>query len=93
MVAMNLLSNCMDPKKTKTVVEYSSGSTVISMSVIGSLALCRLSDIDCPARIFHGIDGSRAYFSNKAGDVKLKLMQFFGLNMYISSPSLYHVDD
>ncbi|KUJ13622.1 putative cysteine synthase B [Mollisia scopiformis] len=65
--AMNLLSSCVDPQNTKTIVEYSSGSTVISMSMIG--------------KIFHGIHDCRAYLSNKTGDVKLKLMQFFGLNI------------
>lgn len=65
--AMNLLEKSVEKEKTKTVIEYSSGSTVISMSLVG--------------RVFHGIDDTRAYLSNKTSDAKLKLMQFFGLNM------------
>ncbi|KAK8168341.1 tryptophan synthase beta subunit-like PLP-dependent enzyme [Phyllosticta citrichinensis] len=33
------------------------------------------------ARVYHGIDDTRAYLSNKTSDTKLKLMQFFGLNI------------
>ncbi|KAB2574468.1 Rhodanese-like protein [Lasiodiplodia theobromae] len=65
--AMNLLEKSVEKDKTKTVVEYSSGSTVISMSLVG--------------RVFYGIDDTRAYLSNKTSDAKLKLMQFFGLNL------------
>lgn len=65
--AMNLLEKSVEKEKTKTVIEYSSGSTVISMSLVG--------------RVFHGIDDTRAYLSNKTSDAKLKLMQFFGLNI------------
>ncbi|OJD33805.1 cysteine synthase b [Diplodia corticola] len=65
--AMNLLEKSVEKDKTKTVIEYSSGSTVISMSLVG--------------RVFHGIDDTRAYLSNKTSDAKLKLMQFFGLNI------------
>ena len=57
----------MVPGKTKTIVEYSSGSTVISMSMV--------------ARVFHGIDDTRAFLSNKTSAAKLRLMQFFGLDM------------
>ena len=64
---MRLLSSCVVPGKTKTIVEYSSGSTVISMSMA--------------ARIFHGIDDTRAFLSNKTSEAKLRLMQFFGLNV------------
>lgn len=64
---MNLLEKGIKPGKTKTIVEASSGSTVISMSLV--------------ARAFHGIDDVQAYLSNKSGDAKLKLMQFFGLGM------------
>lgn len=64
---MNLLEKSVEKDKTKTVVEYSSGSTVISMSLVG--------------RVFYGIDDTRAYLSNKTSDAKLKLMQFFGLNL------------
>lgn len=64
---MNLLSQSVEKDKTKTVIEYSSGSTVISMALVG--------------RVLHGIDDTRAYLSNKTSDAKLKLMQFFGLDM------------
>ncbi|KAL3429003.1 tryptophan synthase beta subunit-like PLP-dependent enzyme [Aspergillus tetrazonus] len=67
MPAMNMLESNVVPGKTKTIIEYSSGSTVISMSMI--------------ARVMHGIDDTRAYLSNKTSDAKLKLMQFFGLNI------------
>ncbi|KAF2092061.1 tryptophan synthase beta subunit-like PLP-dependent enzyme [Saccharata proteae CBS 121410] len=65
--AKNLLSRTVVPDKTDKVVEYSSGSTVISMSII--------------ARACHGITDTRAYLSNKTSEAKLRLMQFFGLNL------------
>ncbi|RAH72016.1 putative cysteine synthase B [Aspergillus aculeatinus CBS 121060] len=65
--AMNMLESGVIPGQTQTIVEYSSGSTVISMSMI--------------ARVMHGIDDTRAYLSNKTSNAKLKLMQFFGLNI------------
>lgn len=65
--ARGLLDRTVCPGKTQTIIEYSSGSTVISMSLL--------------ARVYHGIDDTRAYLSNKTSDTKLKLMQFFGLNM------------
>lgn len=52
---------------TKTIVEYSSGSTVISMSLI--------------ARALYGITDTRAFLSNKTSWAKLQLMRFFGLNI------------
>ncbi|KAF4991727.1 hypothetical protein FGRMN_7638 [Fusarium graminum] len=55
------------PGKTKTVVEYSSGSTVLSMSLI--------------SRAIHGIDDVRAFLSNKTSPTKLRLMQFFGIDI------------
>ncbi|CEJ82363.1 hypothetical protein VHEMI02433 [[Torrubiella] hemipterigena] len=67
MPALNLLQNKVVPGKTKTVVEYSSGSTVMSMSLI--------------SRAFFGIDDVRAYLSNKTSLPKIKLMQFFGINI------------
>lgn len=67
MPAMNLLQKEVVPGKTKTIVEYSSGSTVISMSLV--------------ARVFHNITDSHAYLSNKTSEAKLRLMQFFGLKM------------
>ncbi|KAF4292376.1 hypothetical protein KXV22_005456 [Aspergillus fumigatus] len=67
MPALNMLEKKVVPGKTKTIIEYSSGSTVISMSMI--------------ARIMHGIHDTRAFLSNKTSDAKLKLMQFFGLDI------------
>ncbi|CAK1358241.1 uncharacterized protein RHO25_007692 [Cercospora beticola] len=67
MPAMNLLSKEVVPNKTKTIVEYSSGSTVISMSMV--------------ARVFHNINDTHAYLSNKTSEAKLRLMQFFGLKL------------
>ncbi|KAL1962022.1 hypothetical protein VTN77DRAFT_666 [Rasamsonia byssochlamydoides] len=64
--ALNMLQSSVSPS-TKTIVEYSSGSTVISMAMI--------------ARIFHGITDVRAYLSNKTSAAKLRLMQFFGLDL------------
>jgi hypothetical protein len=46
---------------------YSSGSTVISLALA--------------SRIYHGIDDVRAFLSNKTTNPKLRLMQFFGLDM------------
>jgi cysteine synthase/rhodanese-related sulfurtransferase len=65
--AMNLLEGSIVPGQTTRILEYSSGSTVISMSMV--------------ARALHGIDDTRAYLSNKTTDAKLRLMQFFGLNL------------
>ncbi|WQF79224.1 Putative Rhodanese-like domain, tryptophan synthase beta chain-like, PALP domain-containing protein [Colletotrichum destructivum] len=67
MPALNLLQNGVVPGKTKTVVEYSSGSTVISMSLA--------------SRVYHDVPDVRAYLSNKTSQAKLKLMQFFGLDI------------
>ena len=64
---MNMLESAVVPGKTKTIVEYSSGSTVISMSMI--------------ARVMHGIGDTRAFLSNKTSEAKLRLMQFFGLGI------------
>ncbi|KAK4091598.1 hypothetical protein Purlil1_4028 [Purpureocillium lilacinum] len=65
--AMNLLDKSVEAGKTKTIVESSSGSTVISMAMV--------------ARAIHGIDDVHAYLSNKTSETKLRLMQFFGLNV------------
>ena len=65
--ALNMLSTGVVSDKTERIIEYSSGSTVISMSVL--------------ARVLHGIDDTRAYLSNKTSDAKIRLMQFFGLDM------------
>ncbi|KAI0140451.1 tryptophan synthase beta subunit-like PLP-dependent enzyme [Xylariaceae sp. FL1272] len=71
MPAMNLLEKAVVPGKTETIVEYSSGSTVISMSLV--------------ARAIYGITDVRAFLSNKTSDVKLKLMRFFGLNLQVTT--------
>ena len=65
--AMNLLDNSIVPGKTKTVVEYSSGSTVLSMSLI--------------ARALYGMPDVRAFLSNKTSLAKIRLMQLFGIDM------------
>ncbi len=66
---MNLLEKGVVPGKTNTIVEYSSGSTVISMSLVARAIYDIISDV-------------RAFLSNKPSDAKLKLMRFFGLNLY-----------
>lgn len=66
---MNLLEKSVKPGTTETIIEYSSGSTVISMSLV--------------ARVFYGLPDVRAYLSNKTSLAKLRLMQFFGLDMYV----------
>ncbi|KYK60051.1 cysteine synthase K/M:Cysteine synthase B [Drechmeria coniospora] len=55
------------PGKTKTIVEYSSGSTALSMSLVG--------------RAFYGMTDIRAFLSNKTSLAKIRLMQVFGLNL------------
>ncbi|OAA45636.1 Pyridoxal phosphate-dependent enzyme, beta subunit [Metarhizium rileyi] len=64
---MNLLEKGVEKGKTTTVVESSSGSTVISMAMV--------------ARAFHGINDVHAFLSNKTSETKLRLMQLFGLNV------------
>lgn len=75
LVALNLLQNSIVPDKTKTVVEYSSGSTVLSMSLI--------------ARAFYGLPDVRAFLSNKTSLAKIRLMQLFGINMYVMTWLLF----
>lgn len=65
-IALNLLSQ-VSRDTTDTIVEYSSGSTVISMSILG--------------RVLHNLEDTRAYLSNKTSGAKLRLMQFFGLDL------------
>ncbi|KAL1799473.1 hypothetical protein ACET3X_003510 [Alternaria dauci] len=67
MPALNMLTKEVHPAKSKTVVEYSSGSTVISLALV--------------SRINHGIQDVRAFLSNKTSGPKLRLMQFFGLDV------------
>lgn len=66
-LALNMLEASVVPDKTKTIIEYSSGSTVISMAMI--------------SRVMHGIQDVRAFLSNKTSEAKLRLMQFFGLDI------------
>jgi hypothetical protein len=54
-------------RHTLTSYVYLIGSTVISLALT--------------SRIYHGINDIRAYLSNKTTLPKLRLMQFFGLNM------------
>ncbi|KAL5115630.1 hypothetical protein ACEQ8H_006517 [Pleosporales sp. CAS-2024a] len=67
MPAMNMLEGGVQKGKTKTVIEYSSGSTVISLALA--------------SRVYHQIQDVRAFLSNKTSTPKLKLMQFFGLDV------------
>lgn len=69
--ALNMLAQGVDPAQSKTVVEYSSGSTVISLALA--------------SRINHGIDDVRAFLSNKTSPAKLRLMQFFGLDVCVTN--------
>jgi cysteine synthase len=62
-----MLESSVVPGQTNRIIEYSSGSTVISMSMV--------------ARVMHGVNDTRAFLSNKTSDAKLKLMQFFGLDI------------
>lgn len=66
-----MLEKTVKKGSTKTVIEYSSGSTIVSMGVI--------------ARAIHGIDDVRAFLSNKTSDQKLKMMRFFGLHLLVDS--------
>ncbi|PWN99154.1 putative cysteine synthase B, partial [Tilletiopsis washingtonensis] len=52
--------------RIKRIVEYSSGSTVISMAMLAHM---------------RGIDDVSAFLSNKTSSAKLKLMRFFGLRL------------
>jgi cysteine synthase A len=53
--------------KTKRVIEYSSGSTVLSLALV--------------SRAVHNIDDVHAYVSNKTSEAKLRLLRFFGLKV------------
>jgi cysteine synthase len=67
MPALNMLARDVQPEQSKTVVECSSGSTVISLALA--------------SRINHGIQDIRAFLSNKTSAPKLRLMRFFGLDI------------
>ncbi|KAF7289342.1 Cysteine synthase [Mycena indigotica] len=51
---------------THTLVEYSSGSTVISLGILAHI---------------YGIPNVHAYLSNKTSQTKLELLRFFGLDL------------
>ncbi|KAF9014726.1 tryptophan synthase beta subunit-like PLP-dependent enzyme, partial [Hymenopellis radicata] len=55
-------------RDTHTIVEYSSGSTVISLSLIANIM---------------GIPKVKAYMSNKTSEAKLNLLRFFGLDLTV----------
>ncbi len=65
-VALNLLREHKKPS-TETIVEFSSGSTVISLAIF--------------SRLLYGITDTWAYVSNKTQLTKLRLLQFFGLKV------------
>ncbi|TVY71544.1 Cysteine synthase [Lachnellula suecica] len=78
--ALNMLQSSQVTPKTKTIVEYSSGSTVISLSII--------------ARVLHNLDDTRAFLSNKTAWAKLQMMRFFGLDITLfGGPSQPEPDD
>ncbi|MCJ1422346.1 hypothetical protein MMC29_000226 [Sticta canariensis] len=65
--SLNMLQSDSIDEDTKTIVEYSSGSTAVSMSII--------------ARVLHNISDTRAFLSNKTSEAKLRMMRFFGLSI------------
>ncbi|PVF95680.1 cysteine synthase B [Serendipita vermifera] len=69
--ALNMLSTAMEaghfsPTETKNIVEYSSGSTVISLGILSRI---------------YGVPNVHAYVSNKTSQTKLDLLRFFGLEI------------
>ncbi|KAG8927949.1 hypothetical protein FRC02_007568 [Tulasnella sp. 418] len=68
--ALNMLQDAQEDgrlnSKTKEVIEYSSGNTVISLAILGRIM---------------GIPNVRALISNKTTDEKIKLLRFFGLDL------------
>ncbi|KHJ31434.1 putative cysteine synthase b [Erysiphe necator] len=78
--ALSLLSSPEISSQTKRIVEYSSGSTIMSISML--------------ARILHGIEDTHSYLSNKADLKKINLLRFFGLKISLfSGPSQPEPDD
>jgi cysteine synthase len=55
--------------KDKTIVEASSGSTVLSLGILG--------------RVLWGHEDVHAYVTNKKHPNSLKMLRFFGLKMYV----------
>ncbi|CAH0022481.1 unnamed protein product [Clonostachys rhizophaga] len=70
--ALNMLLQAGLEAEGKTIVECSSGSTVISV------AMC--------ARVLHGNDNVHAFVSNKTERSRLRTLQFFGLKPQVPSP-------
>jgi cysteine synthase len=65
--ALNMLQEAKAAGKLDSethIVEYSSGSTVTSLAILGRIM---------------GLKGSTAYVSNKTNQSKLDLLRFFGL--------------
>ena len=63
-----MLSNSKElTSKTKTIIEQSSGSTVISLSLVG--------------RVFYGIEDVQAYITNKTSAARMAMLRFFGLQL------------
>ncbi len=72
--ALNMLRNRPSGSR-QGIVEASSGSTVLSLGIL--------------SRVLWGNENVTAYVTNKKRKESLKLLRFFGLNMYaspISSP-------
>ncbi|KAI9854793.1 MAG: hypothetical protein M1813_000859 [Trichoglossum hirsutum] len=67
--ALNMLQSQDITSQTKTIVEQSSGSTVISLSII--------------SRILHQISDVQAYITNKTQQSRLRMLQFFGLKIIL----------
>jgi cysteine synthase len=66
--ALNMLLHSKDvTPKTKTIIEQSSGSTVISLSLA--------------AKIYHGIEDVHAYITNKTSTARMRMLKFFGLQL------------
>jgi cysteine synthase A len=70
-LALNMILRGQEKGKitddTHTLVEYSSGSTVISMGILAHI---------------YGIQNTKAYLSNKTSPTKLDLLRFFVSNKY-----------
>ncbi|KAF9465572.1 tryptophan synthase beta subunit-like PLP-dependent enzyme [Collybia nuda] len=68
--ALNMIQRAQESgkitKDTHTIIEYSSGSTVISLGIISHIL---------------GIPNVKAYVSNKTSELKLQLLRFFGLDL------------
>ncbi|KAL0069573.1 hypothetical protein AAF712_003231 [Marasmius tenuissimus] len=70
--ALNMIlrgkENGLITPETHTLVEYSSGSTVISMGLLANI---------------YGIDKVKAYMTNKTTPAKLDLLRFFGVDLTV----------